>query len=151
MQGQADCTPLIASRITTPTRHPSRTGRAGPPIPIIRQLTSNGTASSNFQLSLANLDTRVAPLPCSACHDLRREAEKGANANFRWNPSTVRLLRVATGQNRPPRIRRVGDSQHMHANPVKRKLVRNPSAWMWSSASFYATGVPGMIPVDPVP
>lgn len=40
---------------------------------------------------------------------------------------------------------------YMHANPVKRKLVSNPSAWMWSSASFYATGIPGMISVDPVP
>jgi putative transposase len=39
----------------------------------------------------------------------------------------------------------------MHANPVKRKLVKNPSAWLWSSASFYASGIPGMIPVDPVP
>ena len=40
---------------------------------------------------------------------------------------------------------------YMHSNPVKRKLVRNPSAWLWSSASFYATGVPGIVPVDPVP
>lgn len=40
---------------------------------------------------------------------------------------------------------------YMHANPVKRNLVRNPCAWMWSSASFYARGIPGMIPVDPVP
>ena len=40
---------------------------------------------------------------------------------------------------------------YMHANPVKRELVKNPSAWRWSSASFYAKGVPGLGPVDPVP
>ena len=40
---------------------------------------------------------------------------------------------------------------YMHANPVMRKLVTDPCAWLWSSASFYATGTPGMIPVDPVP
>jgi putative transposase len=40
---------------------------------------------------------------------------------------------------------------YMHANPVKLELVKNPSAWIWSSASFYATGVPGIVPVDPVP
>jgi len=34
---------------------------------------------------------------------------------------------------------------YMHANPVKRKLVKNPLAWMWSSASYYATGVPGPV------
>jgi putative transposase len=39
---------------------------------------------------------------------------------------------------------------YMHANPVKRKLVNDPSAWFWSSASFYATGISGMIPIDPV-
>jgi putative transposase len=40
---------------------------------------------------------------------------------------------------------------YMHGNPVKRKLVKNPCAWLWSSASFYASGEPGMIPIDPVP
>jgi putative transposase len=39
---------------------------------------------------------------------------------------------------------------YMHANPVKRGLVKNPPAWIWSSASFYAKGMPGLIPIDPV-
>jgi putative transposase len=39
---------------------------------------------------------------------------------------------------------------YMHANPVKRELVRNSSAWIWSSALFYAKGVAGPVPVDPV-
>jgi putative transposase len=40
---------------------------------------------------------------------------------------------------------------YMHANPVKRRLVQNPCAWIWSSASFYADGTPGLVPIDPVP
>ena len=40
---------------------------------------------------------------------------------------------------------------YMHANPVKRGLVENPLAWIWSSATFYVQGVPGLVPIDPVP
>jgi putative transposase len=40
---------------------------------------------------------------------------------------------------------------YMHLNPVKRELVKDPSAWIWSSASFHASGVPGLVPIDPVP
>ena len=40
---------------------------------------------------------------------------------------------------------------YMHANPVKRKLVSDPCAWLWSSASFYAKGIAGLLPIDPVP
>jgi putative transposase len=40
---------------------------------------------------------------------------------------------------------------YMQANPVKRGLVKDPLAWVWSSASFYATGVSGQVPIDPVP
>jgi putative transposase len=39
---------------------------------------------------------------------------------------------------------------YMHANPVKRALVKDPSAWTWGSASFYAKGIPGPVPIDPV-
>jgi putative transposase len=40
--------------------------------------------------------------------------------------------------------------EYMHANPVKRGLVRNPSAWIWSSFSFYAKGETGLVRIDPV-
>jgi putative transposase len=40
---------------------------------------------------------------------------------------------------------------YMHANPVKRGLVENPLAWIWSSAAFYVKGVPGLVTIDPVP
>src|SRR5690348_1735990 len=40
---------------------------------------------------------------------------------------------------------------YMHANPVKRKRVSDPCAWFWSSASFYAKGIAGLVPIDPVP
>jgi len=39
----------------------------------------------------------------------------------------------------------------MHANPVERGLVEDPLAWIWSSAAFYVKGVPGLVPIDPVP
>jgi putative transposase len=39
---------------------------------------------------------------------------------------------------------------YMHANPVKRGLVKNPAAWVWSSWSFYATGEMGLVRIDPV-
>jgi len=39
---------------------------------------------------------------------------------------------------------------YMHANPVKRGLVKDPSKWIWSSWSFYAKGEAGLVPVDPV-
>jgi len=39
---------------------------------------------------------------------------------------------------------------YMHANPVKRGLVNNPAAWIWSSWSFYANGEAGLVPIDRV-
>jgi hypothetical protein len=35
-------------------------------------------------------------------------------------------------------------------NPVQRGLVKNPSAWMWSSFLFYEKGQPGLVEIDPV-
>jgi len=40
--------------------------------------------------------------------------------------------------------------EYMHANPVKRGLVKNPSAWMWSSFLFYEKRELGVVPIDPV-
>jgi putative transposase len=38
--------------------------------------------------------------------------------------------------------------QYMHENPVTRGLVRNPASWIWSSFRSYASGEPGIIPID---
>jgi putative transposase len=40
--------------------------------------------------------------------------------------------------------------EYMHGNPVKRGLVKNPSAWMWSSFLFYEKGQLGLVEIDPV-
>jgi putative transposase len=40
--------------------------------------------------------------------------------------------------------------KYMHANPVKRELVRNPQDWPWSSYSFCVSGETGLIPMDAV-
>jgi putative transposase len=40
--------------------------------------------------------------------------------------------------------------EYMHANPVKRGLVKNPGAWVWSSARFYEKGERGLVLIDPV-
>jgi len=40
--------------------------------------------------------------------------------------------------------------EYMHANPVKRGLVTNPGAWMWSSFLSYEKGQAGLIRIDPL-
>jgi putative transposase len=40
--------------------------------------------------------------------------------------------------------------EYMHANPVKRGLVKNPSAWIWSSYLFYEKGQTGLVTIDPL-
>jgi putative transposase len=40
--------------------------------------------------------------------------------------------------------------EYMHDNPVKRGLVKNPGAWMWSSFLFYEKGEAGLAAIDPV-
>ena len=40
--------------------------------------------------------------------------------------------------------------EYMHANPVKRELVRNPAGWIWSSYLFYEMGERGLVEIDPV-
>ena len=39
---------------------------------------------------------------------------------------------------------------YMHANPVKRGLVRHPKDWPWSSWLFYSKKEPGLVPIDTV-
>jgi putative transposase len=39
---------------------------------------------------------------------------------------------------------------YMHANPVKRGLVKSPAEWIWSSYSFYEKGEKGLISIDAV-
>jgi putative transposase len=38
--------------------------------------------------------------------------------------------------------------EYMHGNPVKRRLVRNPGDWIWSSYWFYEKGEKGLVPID---
>ena len=40
--------------------------------------------------------------------------------------------------------------EYMHANPVKRGLVKNPAEWIWSSHLFYSRGEIGLIEIDPI-
>ena len=45
----------------------------------------------------------------------------------------------------------LGVAQYIHANPVRRGFVANPTDWVWSSARFWA-GMDGvLIPMDPFP
>jgi len=39
---------------------------------------------------------------------------------------------------------------YMHANPVKRGLVKNPADWIWSSFRFYEKDEEGLVRIDPV-
>ncbi len=47
--------------------------------------------------------------------------------------------------------KRVEKLRYMHRNPVKRKLVRSPEEWDWSSFRFYLNGENGLVEVDPCP
>jgi hypothetical protein len=38
--------------------------------------------------------------------------------------------------------------EYIHANPIQRKLVMHPRDWPWSSWSFYALNVQGLVKVD---
>ncbi|MCU1242842.1 MAG: hypothetical protein JWO71_3568 [Candidatus Acidoferrum typicum] len=38
---------------------------------------------------------------------------------------------------------------YIHANSVKRRLAMHPKDWPWSSWAFYATGVQGVVKIDP--
>ncbi len=40
--------------------------------------------------------------------------------------------------------------EYMHANPVKRGLVKDPGGWLWSSFSFYEKGERGLVAIDSV-
>jgi putative transposase len=40
--------------------------------------------------------------------------------------------------------------EYMHSNPVKRGLIGDPSAWVWSSFSFYAGDGRRLVTIDPV-
>jgi putative transposase len=40
--------------------------------------------------------------------------------------------------------------EYMHMNPVKRKLVRDPKDWPWSSYSHYEKGEEGIVRIDDV-
>jgi putative transposase len=37
---------------------------------------------------------------------------------------------------------------YMHANPVKRGLVKHPKDWPWSNWGFYWGGVQGLVGID---
>ena len=38
--------------------------------------------------------------------------------------------------------------EYMHANPVKRGLVKNPGGWIWSSYLFYEKSQKGLVEID---
>ena len=42
----------------------------------------------------------------------------------------------------------VSAAKYIHANPVRRGLVMNPSEWMYSSARDWETGTRGLLPID---
>jgi putative transposase len=46
------------------------------------------------------------------------------------------------------RGKKIEKLNYMHANPVKRKLVKHPKDWRWSSWGFYHRGESGMVRID---
>ena len=46
--------------------------------------------------------------------------------------------------------KRLEKLDYMHANPVKRRLVKDPGDWPWSSWRFYYLGDTSLLPMDHV-
>src|SRR5579864_4647088 len=44
--------------------------------------------------------------------------------------------------------KRVEKLRYIHRNPVRRRLVKNPEDWKWSSFLHYATGVEGVVEIE---
>jgi putative transposase len=45
--------------------------------------------------------------------------------------------------------RKIGEKlEYMHANPVKRQLIRHPKEWPWSSYLFYEQKFPVLVRID---
>ena len=45
-------------------------------------------------------------------------------------------------------VKRIEKLDHMHANPVKRGLVKSPEDWPWSSCRHYLTGNKGRVEIE---
>src|SRR5713226_3694620 len=109
------------------------------------RITREGTPS----VALKVLKQRVS-------RDLRRSKRRAPSGQLRFAFTRVDDKLPRFGQ---PRFydfnvysakKRREKLDYMHANPVKRGLVKNPAAWIWSSWSFYAKGEAGLVPIDPV-
>ena len=74
--------------------------------------------------------------------DLRKNGREGNLQRF-WQ-SRFYDFNVHSAEKRREKL------DYMHANPVKRGLVKSPAEWAWSSWSFYATGTQGLVRIDPV-
>jgi putative transposase len=68
-------------------------------------------------------------------------AENGEDAKRFWQPRFYDF-NVFTEKKKREKL------EYMHANPVTRRLVRNPKDWPWSSFSGYAKSGNVLIPID---
>jgi putative transposase len=102
--------------------------------------------------------------PSSVVHSLKLRVSKRMRRGRRKQSSIQRTLPFREGERGLPQFwqKRFYDFNvysaaklreqldYMHANPVKRKLVRRPQDWLWSSCSFYTSGEAGLISMDAV-
>ena len=68
---------------------------------------------------------------------------------FRFYDFRARALLGARQKHVWSRGKFVEKLHYMHMNPVKRKLVKHPRDWPWSSFSFYAKKDSGLIRIGP--
>ena len=105
----------------------------------------------------------VKGTPSTVIQVLKQRVSRRLRRKRRAPASQLNLL-FATGDDALPRFwqrrfydfnvwslkKRVEKLDYMHMNPLKRRLVKHPRDWPWSSFSFYSNLKQGLIRVDPV-
>jgi REP-associated tyrosine transposase len=93
---------------------------------------------------------------------LKQRVSRDLRESVRHAPAAQRPLPLRSGDAELPRFwqprfydfnvysakKKREKLDYMHFNPVKRKLVNEPGAWIWSSYSFYEKGELGLTPID---
>jgi putative transposase len=104
-----------------------------------------------------NPSTVLKMLKQRVSRQLRRKSRRRVSAtqrSFQFASSTDRLPQFWQKRfydfnvwSRKKKVEKLG---YMHANPLKRRLVDDPTHWPWSSYAFYQRRGEVLIEVDPV-
>ena len=103
--------------------------------------------------------------PSTVMQVLKQRVSRRLRARNRRAPQTQLQLAFVEGELAPRQFwqrrfhdfnvwshkKKIEKLEYMHMNPVKNKLVGHPKDWPWSSWSYYAKGVEGLVRIDESP